>query len=281
MEKTISLIGYGYWGKILHKNLISMGFTNVTIFDEVLGNMGELNESFDYYFIATPFSTHLDVLDILSKYNNKKIWCEKPLASSYKEVTSIYKKMESRNNKLFIDWVYAHNPAIDYIKNVIGDRKIKQAILNRTNDGPVRTDCSSIWDLSSHDLSILFKIFGYQENFIDWNEFSIKSNEKIGSNISWSYKNGTQIIINSSWQHQTKNRVSVFITEEDDIIVFDDVKKTVTEVRGDDSKLKDFSDEISPLESALTFFFASDNFKKNQKMTEQITLEITGYNEHR
>jgi len=278
MTENICIIGYGYWGKILHKNLISMGFTNFTVFDEVLGNMGEINESYDYYFVVTPFSTHMDVLEILSKYSNKKIWCEKPLASSYKEVASIYKKMGSRNNKLFVDWVYTHNPAIDYIKVIIGKRKIKQVILNRTNDGPVRTDCSSIWDLSSHDLSILFKIFDYQERFINWNEFSIKTNENIGSNISWSYKNGVQIIINSSWQHQTKNRVSVFITEEDGIIVFDDVKKTVTEVCGNASNLRDFSDEISPLESALIFFFKSDNFKDNQKMTEQITLEITKHN---
>ena len=30
-----------------------------------------------------------------------------------------------------------------------------------------------------------------------WNEFSVKSNEEFGSNISWYYKGGLQVIINS------------------------------------------------------------------------------------
>lgn len=277
--EKICLIGYGYWGKILHKNLTSMGFINVKVLDEVLGNMDELSGDFDYYFVVTPFTSHTEILDLLSKFRNKKIWCEKPLAPSYKEVQRIYQKLSARDNMLFVDWVYLYNPAIDFIKSSVRDVKIKQVILNRTNDGPVRTDCSSIWDLSSHDLSILFKIFESKDYHFNWNEFSLKTHEKMGSNISWSYMNGTQVIINSSWQHQMKNRVSLFITEEDDIITFDDIKKTVTVLKGGSAEVKDFSDHTSPLELALEFFFTSKDFSENRRMTEKITLEITSYNE--
>lgn len=268
----ICLIGYGYWGKILHKNLINLAYTDVTIVDEVLGNAEKIGDNFDYYFVATPFTTHLSVLTKLSKFSNKKIWCEKPLASTFEEVQSIYKKLEAKNNKLFVDWVYLYNPAIHYIKETISGKRIKQIVLNRTNEGPVRTDCSSIWDLSSHDLSIIFQILGFDEREFNWYEFSLKTNEDFGSNLSWSYKKGTQIIINSSWQHQMKNRVSIFITEHDEIIIFDDIKKTVTLSNGE---VQDFTEAESPLENAIKEFLGSEDFSYNRKMTEQITLQIT------
>ena len=54
--KKICLIGYGYWGKIIHKNLISLGFKDVKIIDVVLDNLHELDESYDNYFVITPFT---------------------------------------------------------------------------------------------------------------------------------------------------------------------------------------------------------------------------------
>lgn len=276
MKERICLIGYGYWGKILHKNLSNMSFSEVKVIDEVLGNMHELDESYDYYFIATPFTTHMEIIDILSKFRGKKIWCEKPLAPTYNEVSRAYKKLGARDNKLFVDWVYTHNPAIEYLADALSGKRIKQVILNRTNDGPVRSDCNSIWDLSSHDISILIKVLGDQRYEFNWNEFSIKTHEDFGSNVSWLYLNGTQIIINSSWQHQKKNRVSVFITDDDEIIVFDDIRKTVTLSSGE---IKDFSLDKSPLEAAIDYFINSEDFSENRSITESITLAINGYNQ--
>tara|TARA_Y100001972_G_C7658325_1_gene331719 strand:- start:769 stop:1605 length:837 start_codon:yes stop_codon:yes gene_type:complete len=272
LNNKICLIGYGYWGKILHKNLISMGVGEIKIIDEVLGNIGDLNDGYDYYFIATPFTSHIEVLDKLSDFRNKKIWCEKPLDSHLSEVNRIYKKLHSRGNKLFIDWVYTFNPAIVYLKDKLRQKKIKQVILNRTNDGPVRTDCNSIWDLSSHDLSILLKIFENQKFNFNWNEFSLKTHESIGSNVSWAYSKGTQVLINSSWQHKKKNRVSIFITDDDEIIVFDDIKKTVTSSTGE---IKDFSLDKSPLEIAIEYFINSNDFSSNEDLTKNITKMIT------
>ena len=276
MENSkICLIGYGYWGKILHKNILNLGIGEVKIVDEVLGNIEEINDTYDYYFVATPFTSHIDILNKLSKFRNKKIWCEKPLASDAYSVEKIYNKLEARNNKLFIDWVYLYNPALDYLSEKIKNRGIKQVILNRTNDGPVRTDCTSIWDLSSHDLSIILKIFGDSFDRFSWNEFSIKTHEDIGSNVSWTYSNGTQIIINSSWQHRKKNRVSIFITDDDEIIVFDDIKKTVSSSKGD---VVDFTENKSPLENAMEFFIESEDFSNNRWVTENITSLIENTN---
>ena len=251
-EAKICLIGHGYWGKILHKNLINLGFKNIKVLDQVLGNMGDLDNKDDYYFIATPFTTHLEILDKLSNFHDKKIWCEKPLSSDIETVNSIYKKLKAKGNNLLVDWVYTFNPAVHYIKDILKGKGVKQIILNRTNDGPVRTDCNSIWDLSSHDVSMLYTIFGIDKDFgVDWSEFSIKTHENFGSNISWSYNSGMQIIINSSWQHQHQNRISLFITVDDQIIVFDDIQKKVVLETGEVINFNEFQAPLEIVPSEL------------------------------
>lgn len=268
----ICLIGYGYWGKIIHRNLKSMGMNNVSVFDEILGNMGEIDDSYDLYFVVTPFGTHKSVLDKILSYKNKKVWCEKPLVDNVKDALYLYNKARENGNILFVDWIYTFNKGIERIKNIISSKKIKFILLNRTNDGPARNDCTSVEDLSVHDLSILYYLFGSDEVLdFQWNEFSIKNHEKFGSNISHCYFDGTQIIINSSWQHKHKNRVSIFVTDDDEMITFDDKNKLVL------TKDEVFLDESSPLQNAIDFFIKNQSFPDNMEITFRITENIERY----
>jgi predicted dehydrogenase len=269
-SNKVCLIGYGYWGKIIHKNLSQLGFGPVKVIDVVLDNFHELTDEYEYYFVITPFTTHEEILIKLSEFKNKKIWCEKPLVQTSERAEKIYERMEKNNNKLFVDWVYTFNDCIIRIKNILSKKKIKQIILNRTNDGPVRHDTNSIHDLSSHDLSILHYIFDDLEFDFCFNEFSMKSHEKFGSNISWYYKDGLQVIINSSWQHKTKNRISLFITEDDEIIVFDDIKKQIVTNSG----VENFEGSPSPIHNALNYFFNDLSFEDNKMITIKVTKNL-------
>lgn len=273
MKKKICIIGYGYWGKILHKNINNEELYDIKILDDVLNNMNELSDKFDYYFISTPFLTHFDILKKICQFKNKKIWCEKPLVRTVDEYYDIFNLNITNKNLMMVDWVYTFNPCIEFLKNKLQNKKIKQIILNRTNDGPKRNDCNSIYDLSSHDLSILFYLFPEKKFSFEFHEFSVKSNENFGSNISWSYTDGTQIIINSSWQHKNKNRISFFITNEDEILIFDDIKKTVII----DNKIFDFSELNSPLESAMKTFFDKEDFSENLNITLKIIQTLENY----
>jgi hypothetical protein len=78
------------------------------------------------------------------------------------------------------------------------------------------------------------------------------------------------VIINSSWQHKTKNRVSLFITEDDEVIVFDDVKKVIITNNG----VEDFSDSPSPIHIGMGHFFSDDNFDSNKEITLKITKNL-------
>jgi hypothetical protein len=269
--EKICLIGYGYWGKILHKNLNQMGYNDVKIIDEVLENFHEITDEYDCYFVVTPFSTHEKILKRLANFHNKKIWSEKPLVKTFKAAEEIYDLVESNGNKLFVDWTYTFNPCVHYLKQILENKKLKQVILNRTNNGPSRTDASSILDLASHDLSILYYIFGTEEKFsFTWNEFSMDKTKKIGSNVSWCYREGMQILINSSWQHESKNRVSFFVTDIDEIIVFDDANKLIIE----NGVRTDFSQKDSPLHLAIQNFFSAEDFNDNKELTLKIAETV-------
>lgn len=267
----ICIIGNGYWGKIIEKNLYNLGYSEIKIIDKVLNNYHELTDEFDYYFIATPFSTHKSILNDLSNFSEKRIWSEKPLVESLDSAKTIYAQLEENGNMLFVDWTYTFNPCISYLRDELSDKKIKQIVLNRTNSGPIREDTSSIFDLSSHDLSIIYFIFGNDILDFSWNEFSLSKNKNTGSNLSWAYSNGMQIIINSSWEHDAKNRVSFIVTKDNGIIIFDDEKKIIIDEAG---RQLDFSRHESPLNSAIKFFFESENFENNKKLTLVITKTL-------
>jgi predicted dehydrogenase len=273
----ICLIGYGYWGNILHNNLTNLGYENIKIVDVTLNNIESISDSYDIFFISTPFKTHYDILLKLSKYKNKKIWCEKPLVGTVDELNHIYDLMSINNNLLFVDWTYTFNPCVIRLKTIISNKKLKQIILNRTNNGPVRYDCNSIQDLSSHDLSILYFLFDTKNFNFKFNEFSIDNNVNYGSSVSWSYSDGLQILINSSWQHEKKNRVSIFIFEDDEIVVFDDAKKIII----NNGIIEDFNHSISPIESGMNYFFEECDFTENKNITIKITKNLQSTYEHK
>ena len=65
----IGLIGYGYWGKILHKNIVNIISGDIEIFDlgQNIGKIEKIHEC-SHVFVATPAITHKEIVDdLLSK----------------------------------------------------------------------------------------------------------------------------------------------------------------------------------------------------------------------
>ena len=92
MKNKIGLIGYGYWGKILYKNLLKLGYENVVICD--IDEKGHVTDytSLDvsHVFIATPPSTHYKICKYFLK-RGVNVFCEKPLVTNVKEANDLYK----------------------------------------------------------------------------------------------------------------------------------------------------------------------------------------------
>ena len=119
-----------------------------------------------------------------------------------------------------VGYVYIYNSLINYIKKKIDSNflgKIKYLEFNRKNYGPIREDVSSLWDLASHDLSIVKYFFKGKITHNNYLRNSITI-EKIFDNYSINFNiNKIYININVSWLYPEKIRQILIISKKYDV----------------------------------------------------------------
>lgn len=62
----------------------------------------------------------------------------------------------------------------------------------------------------------------------------------------------------------------MFITEDDEIIVFDDIKKQIVTNNG----VENFEDSPSPIHNPLNYFFNDSSFDDNKIITIKVTKNL-------
>lgn len=229
----IGIVGLGYWGKIILKNLIQLGYQEITVCEtapidwsfigskyRVVDDYRELN--CDKVFVLTPAKEHFKICKyFLSK--GVDLFCEKPLTLSTKTCEELYKVAEVNKCQLFVDWLFTFNQAVHKIKSLIAEwGKPKSIICNRMNWGPERHDVGARWDLASHDVSILSYLLEDKPVDVKWLDFKRDPQSKQDDSVVGiiTYKE-TVAQINASWRHSLKNRLYT-IEFEDRILYWDD-----------------------------------------------------------
>ena len=139
---------------------------------------------------------------------------------------SIYEK---NNRILFTDFTYLYNGAVEYIqeyiyKQQIGD--IKYIDSTRVNLGIYQADTNVVWDLATHDISIIQKILKQSPSHVR----AISNHHQNIKHIDLAYiflyyPNGMLVHINCSWSSPTKIR-QMIIGGEKRMIIYDDVEPT-------------------------------------------------------
>ncbi len=242
-KKKIVLIGAGYWGTNIAKNLIKLNIEKLIIYDSNLKNAALLNKRLgfkaevqknfkeiiedkenEYIIFATPPSQNYKLVEFAIK-NNKKIFIEKPGFKNIEELKLIKKKYPNKIKNVTFGYIYIFNNYIKFIKKFITDKKngkILYVKFQRQNLGPIRNDVDVKYDLSSHDISILIYLFGKKLKLINSNSYKIL-NSKISdiSNLSFQIKNFF-VDINSSWLNPDKIRRIIIITNKK-MLLFDEM----------------------------------------------------------
>jgi predicted dehydrogenase len=175
-ELGAAVVGAGYWGPNLVRNLMSVdgwdlrwvcdvdldqaeavakrapGVRPTASFDDVLGD-GDV----DAIAIATPASTH-EELAIRALEAGKHVLVEKPLASSVAAGQRIIDAAERADRLVMADHTFCYTAAVRRIRELVhgGTVGAIQFIDSvRINLGLVQPDVDVVWDLGPHDLSIL------------------------------------------------------------------------------------------------------------------------------
>ena len=160
-----ALIGYGYWGKILHSKLnnfnIDVELITKNNYNEFLNN----DKKYQLFIIATSENKHLDIIkDIqINKYlENSLIFCEKPFS---KEI-NLFELL--RSNKIYISDIFLYNSKYLSIKDFCKNRKIDALTIITNNNSTSQKD-DILYDLAYHDLYMLMDI----TNEVDINNINI------------------------------------------------------------------------------------------------------------
>jgi len=242
-KHVIAIIGLGYWGTIVTNTLVSMKiFKKIFIYDTDYEKVKIIKKKFGkkvYYlnldkikkdrlikniFLATPPKINFKLLNLLIDFE-KNILIEKPGLINLNQYKKIKDKIVNKKNKLSFGYIYIYNNYVRYIKKIIKTKKLGQiryVNLQRQNFGPIRNKVSAVYDLATHDISILNYLFDKKillKRFINHdilgkNNFDISYLNLMSGDI--------KIDINVSWLNPEKIRKIIIIGSKK-MLVFDEM----------------------------------------------------------
>ena len=307
------LIGHGYWGEKLARNFNNSEFFNlVSIVDVKKQNLNlakkkypsiDLNKNYidaiknsllDLVIIATPTSTHFKIAQFALK-NNKHILVEKPLSLSLQEVKKLNKIAKRKKRHIFVDYPFLFSGTINFIKKII-DKKEYGNILqieSYREQAPVRRDANVIWDLCTHDISILnFLIEKLPYKIKTIKKKNLKKFPVDQAYVNLKYKNNLNVFIKNSWLSPIKIRLIVIKFER--AVLYCDENESIYKIKIYKNKSKkdlnnfdlkipkiDLTEPLFKLAKYIFYSIKNNNnhlFKNN--FNEKITILLEKINQY-
>lgn len=114
----------------------------------------------DAVIVATPATQHYEIAS-RALSSGKHVLVEKPMTATIEEAEKLREQAESSSAVLMVGHVFRHNGAVNYVRDMIRRGEVGDVLylaLTRTNLGPIRTDVNAVWDLMTHDVSIVFHL---------------------------------------------------------------------------------------------------------------------------
>ena len=178
---TVGIIGYGYWGPNLARNVQENSALELkTICDSSSSALANARRRYpsirctedaedifsdgtiDAVMIATPVSTHFDLASRALK-TGKHVLVEKPMTDDVGKATELIHMAKEQNVILMVDHTFIYSPAVQTLKRVVSSGSLGDILYYdsvRVNLGLFQHDINVIWDLAPHDISIMFYLVG-------------------------------------------------------------------------------------------------------------------------
>src|SRR2546430_15155876 len=240
----IGVIGYGYWGPNIVRNLRSLeGCQVAAVCDQspaarkripqahpdlrAASEPAELltSAAIDAVAVVTPVSTHFE-LGKAALQNGKHLFMEKPFTSTTQQAEELIELAAQKNLTIMVDHTFLFTGAVRKIRQlmdegVLGD--IYYYDSTRVNLGLFQHDVSVVWDLAPHDLSIMdFLIHGKPEAVIATGETHLNGLVDVAY-ITVYFPGNTIAHINVNWLSPVKIRTTL-IGGEKRMLVWNDLE---------------------------------------------------------
>lgn len=173
---NFGVIGYGYWGPNIVRNLMSLEGSQVRAIAEispaararaqkaypgvtVTANASEVLTSPDIDAIAvvSPVWTHYELTKAALE-NGKHVFVEKPFTSTAAQGEELVNLALQKNLTVMVDHTFLFTGAVKKISQLIDDGALGSLYYydsTRVNLGLFQHDINVLWDLAPHDLSIM------------------------------------------------------------------------------------------------------------------------------
>jgi len=240
----VGVIGLGYWGPNLVRNFLATpGVEKVYGCDLDEKRLAfiksrfpavELTKDTDFVLkaseidavaIATPVATHYPLARKAIE-NGKHVLVEKPLTASVKEAEDLVNLAERNKKVLMVDHTFIYTGAVRKIKELIDNGDIGEIYYFdsvRINLGLFQHDVNVIWDLATHDVSIMdFVINSKPVSVAAFGTSHYNGIEDIAY-ITVNFDNGIIAHFHVSWLAPVKVR-RILISGTKKMIVYDDTE---------------------------------------------------------
>jgi predicted dehydrogenase len=177
----IGVIGYGYWGPNVVRNLHRVDGSRVTYVcdksEEMLRRVRQTypdirttanscevlcSPEIDAVAIITPVWTHFELAKRALE-NGKHVFVEKPFTSESTQAEELIQLAEKKGLCIMVDHTFLFTGAVRKIRQLIDQNTLGNLYYydsTRVNLGLFQHDVNVIWDLAPHDLSIMDYLIG-------------------------------------------------------------------------------------------------------------------------
>ena len=173
---NFGVIGYGYWGPNIVRNLVSLDGAHVTAIAEInAGARGRAQKAYpgisvtadarevitrtdvDAVAVVSPVWTHYELTKSALE-NGKHVFVEKPFTSNVAQAEELINIAQQKNLKIMVDHTFLFTGAVRKIRQLVDEGALGNLYYydsTRVNLGLFQHDINVLWDLAPHDLSIM------------------------------------------------------------------------------------------------------------------------------
>lgn len=271
---TFGLIGLGYWGPNLLRNLVanhraelvvaadlrkerrdslSKSYPSVRVVEDATSVLED--EAIEAVVVATPPATHHE-LTKRALEGDKHVLVTKPLATTVRDAEELVQLAAERKRVLMVDHTFVFTGVVQRLKEMITAGELGEVYYFdsvRVNLGLFQHDVNVMWDLAAHDFSILDYLFDQPPVAIQ--AVALKRAHRTMDDVGYTmlfYPDGGVAHSHVSWLSPVKIRMTL-LGGSDKMAVWDDLASdeklklydrgvSVSDTQGEDvySKLVDY-----------------------------------------
>ena len=180
-EVRVALLGYGYWGANLARNIRAAdglelvgvadptpaqreaaatalpGIRTWSSPDEALGDAGV-----DAVIVAVPAALHAE-LALAALDAGKHVMVEKPLADTAAGAEQIVARADEVGRIAMVGHTFLYSPPVRRLRELIDDGELGEVqylYSQRLSLGRIRRDVNALWNFAPHDVSIMLYLLG-------------------------------------------------------------------------------------------------------------------------